>query len=232
MTNPTIESLHAEYMRLWATMKVTNPHQVDAIVAQIMKDKTRYQVVQSLTGVPWYVVAALHNRESSRNFKTQLAQGDSLSKKSVNIPRGRGPFGTWEEGAYDALVTLKGLNKIKDWDNPARICYECERYNGFGYRLYHKNVLAPYLWSYSNHYTRGKYVSDGKFSSTAVDQQCGVIPLIKRLMELELQSNGLPEVKPEVKPAPFSEPVKVTPEVTAPKALSLMDKIKRLFNVQ
>ena len=40
---------------------------------------------------------------------------------------------------------------------------------------------SPYLWSFSNHYARGKYVADGHFSATAVSQQCGAALLLKRL---------------------------------------------------
>jgi peptidoglycan hydrolase-like protein with peptidoglycan-binding domain len=42
-------------------------------------------------------------------------------------------------------------------------------------------VPSPYLWSFSNHYTRGKYVADGRFSPTAVSQQVGAAVLLKQL---------------------------------------------------
>jgi peptidoglycan hydrolase-like protein with peptidoglycan-binding domain len=44
-------------------------------------------------------------------------------------------------------------------------------------------VKSPYLWSFSNHYTKGKYVGDGRWSETAVSQQCGAMVLLKRLQE-------------------------------------------------
>ena len=59
--------------------------------------------------------------------------------------------------------------------------FQLEGYNGFGYRDHHPTVPSPYLWSFSNHYTRGKYVADGRFSPTAVSQQCGAAVLLKRL---------------------------------------------------
>jgi len=44
-------------------------------------------------------------------------------------------------------------------------------------------VKSPYLWSYSNLYTSGKYVGDGQWSETAVSRQCGAMVLLKRLQE-------------------------------------------------
>jgi hypothetical protein len=69
---------------------------------------------------------------------------------------------------------------VSTW-NLERILYELEGYNGWGYRLYHPHVKSPYLWSFSNHYTRGKYVADGTWSDTARSQQCGAAVIIKRL---------------------------------------------------
>jgi hypothetical protein len=129
------------------------------------------------------VVAALHNRESDADFQTYLGNGEPLSRKTVLVPKGRGPFASWEDGATDALL-LKKLDTIDDW-NVERCCYEIERFNGFGYRTYHPQVRSPYLWSFSNHYTAGKYVADGQFSASAVDKQCGAMPLIKTIMALD-----------------------------------------------
>ncbi len=64
-----------------------------------------------------------------------------------------------------------------------RICYEAEKYNGYGYR--NRALPSAYVWSYSTNYHSGKYVRDGHFDPHAVDQQCGVMPIIKRLAELD-----------------------------------------------
>lgn len=193
------EVLRAEYRRLWDTMVVTGQSAVNTIAARLYTYRDRYKRAEKMTGVPWYVIAAWHNREASGNFTKQLAQGDPLNSVSRNVPRGRGPFSTWEEGCYDALVTLKRLDRITDWHDPARICYETERYNGFGYRNYHPGVLSPYLWSFTNHYGCGKYVSDGRFDPNEADKQCGAIPLIKRLMQLE-QAEQPPATPPKAQP--------------------------------
>ena len=41
-----------------------------------------------------------------------------------------------------------------------------------------KPINSPYVYAGTSAYSQGKYVADGYFSSTAVDQQVGVIPLL------------------------------------------------------
>jgi len=54
-----------------------------------------------------------------------------------------------------------------------------ESYNGLGY--YNKGLVSPYVYSGTNVYTKGKYVVDGKFSSSTIDGQPGVYLLINSL---------------------------------------------------
>ena len=96
---------------------------------------------------------------------------------------GQPPF-TWEASASDAL-SFQGFDKWKDWSISGTL-FKLEGYNGFGYRDHHPDVPSPYLWSFSNHYTRGKYVADGTFSPTAVSAQCGVAVLLRRMAEKNL----------------------------------------------
>jgi lysozyme family protein len=130
--------------------------------------------------------------EASLNFQTHLHNGDSLTERTLHEPknrpeRGSPPF-TWEESAKDAL-TLEHLDQWHDW-SLAGILYRLERYNGFGYRRRHPPVSTPYLWSFSNFYTSGKYVRDGVFSETAVSDQCGAAVLLFQLNnDLTLESN-------------------------------------------
>ena len=151
------------------------------IARKLMRHKAQYLAVEARSGVPWFMIAALHNRESDANFATYLGNGEALDRKTALVPKGRGPFASWEAGAADALA-LDGLDQVKTW-SPERACFEIEKFNGFGYRK--RGVRSPYLWSFSNHYARGKYVADGRFSSTSVDEQCGAIPILKAIMELD-----------------------------------------------
>ena len=50
---------------------------------------------------------------------------------------------------------------------------------GFGYRS--RDVATPYLWSYSQHYTKGRFVADHVFNPNAVSKQAGAAVLLKAL---------------------------------------------------
>ena len=106
--------------------------------------------------------------------------------RTVHVPAGRprsgnSPF-TWEESAVDALEYDGLTTQVTDW-SVEYLAYLFEGFNGWGYRLYHSHVKSAYLWSLSNHYTKGKYVGDGQWSETAVSRQCGAMVLLKRLQE-------------------------------------------------
>jgi len=161
-----------------------------------MRQKAQYLAVEARPGVPWFVIAALHSRESDANFATYLGNGEPLDRKTALVPKGRGPFASWEAGAVDALA-LDGLDQVKEW-SPERACFEIEKFNGFGYRK--RGVCSPYLWSFSNHYARGKYVADGHFSSTRVDEQCGAVPILKAIMELDSSARFKTSTSPVTKP--------------------------------
>jgi lysozyme family protein len=181
----TYDALRSEYAELWATMTLRDSKlpEVTATAKKIIAGKSRYLKVEKATGVPWWVVGVLHQMEAGGDFDRCLHNGDSIHRKTVNVPKGRGPFESFEASADDAIA-FDGLNKVTSWD-AARVCYEVEKFNGFGYRRFHPDTLSPYLWSGTNHYTRGKYVSDGKWSSTAVSGQSGAMALIKRIAELD-----------------------------------------------
>lgn len=182
---PTFETLQDDYARLWSTMEIRAERTkgVTLIAQKLLAHKAIYQEVETATGVPWFVIAALHERESGADFSTYLGNGEPLNQVTRLVPRGRGPFATWPDGAIDALK-VDHLDEVRDW-TAARACYEIEKFNGFGYRDHHAEVKSPYLWSFSNHYTQGKYIADGRFDIRAVDQQCGAIPIVKRIMELD-----------------------------------------------
>jgi lysozyme family protein len=178
------EKLRDEYEMLWNTAAVYSDKakEMQNIVEKIKINKKRYNLLELKIGAPWKLIAAIHSLESSLNFNTHLHNGDPLSAKTIHVPKRRpqgNPTFTWEESALDAL-TLKKWDRWDDWSTPACL-YKAEEYNGFGYRLYHKEILSPYLWSFTNHYRKGKYGSDGKFSKSLVSKQCGVVAILKGL---------------------------------------------------
>ena len=188
---PRSASLVDEYNELWATCTV-EPDRVAECDRQIDKvlrhaNHPRYDAVAGATGVPWWAVATLHLRESSLSFAGHLHNGDPLAQPTRQVPKGRppgpGPF-TWEESAADAL-TFDRFAGERDW-RPSRACWSFERFNGFGYRRFHPEVLSPYLWSFTNHYRQGKYAADGRFDPELVDRQCGTMALLKRMEQRQL----------------------------------------------
>lgn len=180
-------ALRREYERLFETCQIRPDRQrdVESIAKQLARDRERYETVTARQGVPWTFVAVVHQMESSGNFSRHLHNGDPLTARTVQVPKGRPKRGsppfTWEESAADALA-LKRLSGSTDW-SLAGMLYQLERYNGWGYRLHHPHVLSPYLWSFSTHYQSGKYVADGRWSETAVSKQCGAAVLLRRLAE-------------------------------------------------
>jgi lysozyme family protein len=186
MTPQLNSSLTHEYQQLWESCLVRRGKlaEADAIATKIFARRDRYQRVAKSVGVPWYVVGLIHAMEASLDFSCHLHNGDPLSARTVRVPAGRPPSAsppfTWEASAEDAL-TFDGVAGWKEWTIPG-VLYRLEAYNGWGYRMHHPDTLSPYLWSGSNHYSKGKYVADGTWSATAVSQQIGAAVLLKRLV--------------------------------------------------
>lgn len=184
---PFTQALAEEYLRLFTTCEILPQRfdEVDRVVDKAVANKARYEAVVVGLGIPWYFVAAVHSLESGQRFDRHLHNGDRLTARTVHVPAGRPVAGeppfTWEESARDALV-FERLDRVEEW-GLARVLYQLESYNGFGYRMHHPEVLSPYLWSFTSCYTRGKYLSDGRFSATGVSKQCGAAAILRRLVE-------------------------------------------------
>jgi lysozyme family protein len=173
------------YDRLYSTMTISPDRLpfVERVCKKIVDGEKRYSAVAEVVRVPWVLIGALHQMESSCDFGAHLHNGDPLSARTKRVPKGRPAKGSppfsWEESAIDALSSPPhDLGKVEAW-SVARMLYEAEKYNGWGY--VGKGVNSPYVWSFTDQYRKGKYVSDGKFSYNAVSKQCGVAPILKTL---------------------------------------------------
>lgn len=200
---PLTKKLKEEYLQLYTTIEIKPDHfdELDRIIDKILVSKHRYKIVANPLQAPWYFVAAIHNMESSLLFTRHLHNGDPLTARTRHVPAGRPPGGTppftWEASAEDAL-RLRKIHRVDDW-TLSRLLYEMEGYNGWGYRLYHQHVKSPYLWGFSTHYVRGKYIADGTWSDTAVSRQCGGAVIVRRLEqrgEIGALVGGLPAAPP------------------------------------
>jgi lysozyme family protein len=141
------------------------------------------------SSVPWYFIACVHYMECSFNFKKHLHNGDPLTGYTVHVPANRPKVGhappfTFEESAVDAIKLMK-YDQVTNW-SLSFILLKLEGYNGFGYNR--KGIHTPYLWSYSNHYTKGKYVKDGVYDADAVSSQLGAAVILKRMEQRALIS--------------------------------------------
>lgn len=182
-------ALRPEIEKCWAEMQIADRRRkgLEKAAQRILESRDRYDTVAAATGVPAFVIACLHMRESSLDFATHLHNGDTLKRRTTHVPKGRpeaapadGACYTWEESAIDAL-RFDRLDMVPEW-SPARCAYEFELYNGFGPRM--RGRASGYVWAGSDQYTRGKFVEDGSWNGSCVDQQPGCMPLLKVLAEL------------------------------------------------
>ncbi|HZF25433.1 MAG TPA: hypothetical protein VEZ88_04155 [Steroidobacteraceae bacterium] len=174
--------LRKEYARCYSKCSVRQECRVtlDYYVRRLRAAQQNYELVQAALGVPWAFVGVIHAMECGFNFSCHLHNGDPLTARTSHVPKGR-PLGeppfTWLQSAVDALQ-LRKLNEVTDWSLP-HVLFLLEGYNGFGYRRH--GVLTPYLWSFSNLYSQGKFTQDGKFDPNALSRQCGAALMLKEV---------------------------------------------------
>jgi lysozyme family protein len=201
------EQVASGYANLWAKAHVRPDKKaaVQALAQKLLANKAIYQSIETQTKVPWLFTAAIHYRESNCNFGTYLGNGQDLDRVTTEVPKGRGPFKSFILGAVDAY-NLEHFSTI-DWtvSRKARLAYEAEEFNGEGY--YRFNINSPYVWSFTDLYTVGKYSSDGRFDPELVDKEAGCVALWLELAELDadvkayLEEEKIPMTTPSVTPA-------------------------------
>src|ERR1700754_4305793 len=101
-----LASLRARNAVRWSNAKLTRASEFGPVAARVAApaSQARYQAIEAKTGVPWFFIAVAHQRESSQDWSRSLAQGDPWNKVSTHIPKGRGPFASFEAAAVDALA--------------------------------------------------------------------------------------------------------------------------------
>jgi lysozyme family protein len=185
--NELTEDLRKEYIGLFDGCETRDRYEdeVKSFINHLMSGTAQYEEVSDSTGVPWYVIGLIHGMECDFSFRQHLHNGDSLNRRTVQVPVGRPPASVgdppfaWKVSAIDALQYDR-FTSWTDW-SVAGICYMLESYNGWGYRRH--SINSPYLWSYSNQYSSGKYVADGKWDPDAVSKQCGAITALHQMVE-------------------------------------------------
>jgi lysozyme family protein len=147
--------------------------------------KARYVEVAAISKVPWYVIGAIHYREASLNFYAHLYNGDRLDRKTTDVPANKPP-GVWPPSPFDpkAAWRTSAVDALHEFDNIhawtlEEMLYGFEQYNGFGYRG--KKIASPYVWNYSQYYTKGGFPRDRQWDSNYVSRQAGLGVLVKEL---------------------------------------------------
>lgn len=152
------------------------------------ENRRRYEAVAKTLAaagynIPWWFIAVTHYREAGLDkngnprWDTYLGNGQSLKRKTTIVPKGRGPFNSWEEGAVDALVYAPPYAaKNKDWSIGGALA-KIEEYNGLGYAGMDKP--SPYVWAGTDQYDKGKYVADHVYDPNHVDTQLGCAGILK-----------------------------------------------------
>ncbi len=180
-----INALKAANANRWNGMQVTANRVllVNEIADRLLATsaQNQYKAVQAQTTVPWFVIAVIHERESSQSWTASLAQGDPWNQVSVHVPRGIGPFDSWQAAAIYTLTNCRPL--LAHWDDWSiggmLTALECE--NGLGYA--ERGLPSPYVWASTNQYIKGKYVADGHYDPDAIDTQIGCAALLWSMAE-------------------------------------------------
>jgi lysozyme family protein len=155
-----------------------------AVADRLMFNRPRYEAISKALkskghDIPWEFIAVTHQREASGDFSRYLGNGQPLSKKTTIVPKGRGPFSSFEEGAIDALLNAPPYAaKNRDWTIGGTLA-KLEEYNGLGYAS--KGIPSPYVWAGTDQYVKGKYVADHVYDPEHVDTQLGCAGLLKFL---------------------------------------------------
>lgn len=209
---PNIAALTVANGLRWAAARV-QPYKkasFDSVARRLLTGKPRYLAVSADTGVPWYVIAVIHEREASQSWSANIAQGDPWNRISVHVPKGRGPFPSWEKAAYDALVKCAPYAGLwKDWSQGGTLAL-LEQYNGLGY--FNKGLPSPYIWAGTDQYAKGKYVADGVFDPNYVDQQLGCAGLLLSMAALDSSVSDGMKSDHRIPPPPDIPSIKTPPK--------------------
>jgi len=192
---PDFEPMRMGYGALWdrAEVKEQFENTLETVCKRIEAHRKDYEAIEARCKVPWFMIAALHSRESDLNFQTHLHNGDPLSNYTYHVPAGRpkvghGPPFTFAESAADALsMPAHGFSNVTRW-SVERMLYGEENYNGWGYIRLQEN--SPYVWALTSVQEPGKYVADGVFSRAAWDYQPGCAAIMKTLGERNADVNS------------------------------------------
>lgn len=181
------------YQSLWDDMKVRDSFKpaAIAIAKKIVTGQAKYAAAVQGTSIPWWFIGVAHSLECGLSFKRHLHNGDPLTDRTVNHPKNRpviiqGLPIDWVYSAKDA-IDYEDFEKVDDW-SLTNVLYNWHRFNGIANEYKTRHIPTPYLWSGTQHYVKGKYVSDHNFDPNAVSKQVGAAVILWALIEIKAVS--------------------------------------------
>lgn len=142
------------------------------------KNIDRYMSLSQQSGFPPELIAIIHYRENTPDYLNGTFASDIHNGATL----GGNDF---DEQALIAIdekrATIDKYNITADTkDIVSMLCF-LEEYNGPGYR---RNLhVNPYLYSGTNVYISGKYVTDGDYHDDVIDDQVGAYILLNALLD-------------------------------------------------
>jgi lysozyme family protein len=216
---PSFDRSKLGYGNLWDKAKITSAPMAKTTAQRIVNNKTWLKPVEDETDVPWWLVGAWLYRESNLDFNTYLGNGQSLHHTTTEVPRDRGPWGSFLEGAVDAIKyehTQRGGGFYKIGRDVWVLEYclwASEEWNGEGYQRY--GVNSPYVWSWTDLYAGGKFDRDGHFNPGLFDPQGGIAAILMALFEIDptLMPKRIKEKTPMTDPTPTAPAPGLPPQL-------------------
>lgn len=182
----------------WEKAQITpaRMNEVMNVVKHVMDGRSRYEGLSKMVGckVPWWAIGVIHYRECDFSWHCNIAQGDPYYSVSRHVPKGMGPYKSWEDAGVAALT--KAPPYVARWTNwtAGGALTILEKYNGVGYEAYH-HMTSPYVYGATNMEQRGKYVRDGVFSASTWDTQIGTAAILLGMRQVDPKSVVFAEPK-------------------------------------
>jgi lysozyme family protein/peptidoglycan hydrolase-like protein with peptidoglycan-binding domain len=183
----SFEAIKQEYTDYAASAKPINEKwaaKAYSAAQRLLATRSHYTAVSAKTGVPIAWIMAINERESGNRFDTYLGNGQSLKRVTTMVPRGRGPWATWDAGAIDGLHYDR-VDVPHDWTVEYAL-YRSETWNGLGPRWHGKPT--GYNWSGTTIYKGGKYTetpAGSTWNPDMWDEQLGTFLIMQKLIELD-----------------------------------------------
>lgn len=187
INKPAISAENEQLFRQ-AVIDPDRTQDLERIVGVINANKSRYQVVEARTGVPWYFVGIFHYEETASNFSVHLVNGDPLSARTTHYPTGRPTEGnppfSWEDSASDALKVGSLTDDPADLATIGGMLFLMEKYNGFGHHA--RGGRSPYVWACTNLYKGGTFSGDHVFDAKLKPNYCGAAAILRLLAQRQI----------------------------------------------